>query len=508
MPDLVYALPDDETTDALKNALEQSFSGLIETSDTLELDLYDTFDWRLYKKARALVKQGSLLMLMDLQSGAQLVDHICRAKQTPRFWWDFTDSDFKEQLKPLADIRSLQCVVKLQQEQTIWRLLNEDEKTVARVILEKTIIEEADRAIRRCILAPVRGYRREAKRIAKLLKANGLKGDPKPIYTRVFKKAGVKPGAYTSKVNLTLKPDMNTRDAVMRILAYLVGIMRLNEEGVRQDIDTEFLHDLRVSVRRSRTLISQLKGVLDAQDEALLKTELRRLGQLTGRLRDLDVYLLEQSRYEEMVPEPLRPGVVRLFRSLKVKRANEFKKVAAAMNGSEYEQILTFLENFVKQAPDDALAAENALVPAIDTAKSVIHKRYRKIIKSGGEITHVTPDSKLHRLRINCKKLRYLLEFFSSLFPPDEIKALIKQLKKLQDNLGTFNDLSVQQTFLYTYLQNMRSTSTASLQLAAATGGLIVRLNREQIEVRRDFFKVFQKFAAKDNRQRFKQLFK
>jgi len=60
----------------------------------------------------------------------------------------------------------------------------------------------------------------------------------------------------------------------------------------------------------------------------------------------------------------------------------------------------------------------------------------------------------IHQLRINCKKLRYLMEFFTLLLPPAEIKKLIRSLKMLQDNPGNFNDYSVQQQFLEKTLAN------------------------------------------------------
>jgi len=503
----VYALPDAEAAPALISALAENFSNLTETSDNIDIELYDTFDWRLYKKKRTLVKRGSHLAIIDLNSGTNMVEHTCRAAQLPKFWWDYPASDFREQLKPLANIRGLLCIAKLNREQTVLRLMNEDAKTVVRVMLEKMVVQGQDRSTDQCVLAPVKGYRQEAKQVAKLLTAYGLKQVSEPVYIRAIKYACLNPGDYSSKVNITLTPDMNSREAVQRLLTYLIGVMRLNEDGVRQDIDSEFLHDFRVAVRRSRSLLSQVKSVFDPQTATKLQTDLRTLGQLTGRLRDLDVYLLMQSHYELLVPEPLRPGVIRLFRSLKAKRSNELKKVAAAMAGAEFTDILTFLEKFPITNPDTGSAPVNALVSASDTAKTVIFKRFRKIIKSGGKITETTADEKIHRLRIDCKKLRYLLEFFASLFPAGEMKALIKQLKILQGNLGTFNDLSVQQDFLYDYLKTMRTPSAHSFQLAAATGGLIVRLNIEQAEVRRAFFNVFRQFDSKDNRKRYTKLF-
>ncbi len=503
----VYALPDAEAAIALRSALEENFSDIIETSDSIDIELHDTFDWRLYKNKRMLVKRGSHLTIIDLHSGANLAEHTCNASLLPKFWWDYPASDFREELEPLTNVRGLLCVARLKREQTVLRLLNEDAKTVVRVLLEKAVVRSMDTSVDQCILAPVKGYRNEAKQVAKLLTANGLKQVSKPLYLRAFKHAGLKPGAYSSKVKVTLTPEMNSQNAVKRLLAYLVGVMRLNEDGIRQDIDIEFLHDFRVSVRRSRSLLSQVKGVFDMQTAAKLQADLRTLGQLTGRLRDLDVYLLMQSHYEMLVPEPLRPGVTRLFSSLKAKRSNELIKLVEALASAEYADIFAFLENFQRKDHDAASAPGNALVPVVDTAKKVIFKRFRKIIKSGSKITTTTPDEKIHSLRIECKKLRYLLEFFASLFPAKEVKALIKELKILQDNLGTFNDLSVQQDFLFDYLKTIRTPSARSLQLAAATGGLIVRLNIEQAEVRRAFFNVFRQFDSKDKRKRYTKLF-
>jgi len=114
----------------------------------------------------------------------------------------------------------------------------------------------------------------------------------------------------------------------------------------------------------------------------------------------------------------------------------------------------------------------------------------------------------LHRLRIDCKKLRYLLEFFSSLFPENQMQKLIKQLKQLQENLGDFNDLSVQQTFLIDYLQMIKPKSAQAVMSAAATGGLITRLALSHQQVRSQFLSVFEQFDSPANRRRFETLFK
>ena len=85
---------------------------------------------------------------------------------------------------------------------------------------------------------------------------------------------------------------------------------------------------------------------------------------------------------------------------------------------------------------------------SLDFACRLVLKRYGKVCKIARSIDGKTADDVIHQLRIHCKKLRYLMEFFSPLFPENEIKTLIKSLKVLQDNLGNFNDYSVQQKFL------------------------------------------------------------
>jgi CHAD domain-containing protein len=74
--------------------------------------------------------------------------------------------------------------------------------------------------------------------------------------------------------------------------------------------------------------------------------------------------------------------------------------------------------------------ASFADVDAVDLARKFIRKRYKKVIKRGRAITEDTPYDVFHSLRIDCKKLRYLLEFFASLFPANKMILLIGQLKK------------------------------------------------------------------------------
>jgi CHAD domain-containing protein len=113
----------------------------------------------------------------------------------------------------------------------------------------------------------------------------------------------------------------------------------------------------------------------------------------------------------------------------------------------------------------------------------------------------------LHSLRIECKRLRYLLEFFTNLFPGDEINRLIKQLKKLQDNLGLFQDFSVQEETLMGFVEKFNLENPENRQTILAIGALVGSLDSEKQAVRRAFANTFANFTSAENNLLFTELF-
>ena len=89
-------------------------------------------------------------------------------------------------------------------------------------------------------------------------------------------------------------PKGTRSDAAGRIaLNALAEIAEANLPGTLDDLDTEFLHDLRVSIRRARSVLRELDGVFEPTARARLREDLKWAQQLTGPTRDLDVQLLE-----------------------------------------------------------------------------------------------------------------------------------------------------------------------------------------------------------------------
>lgn len=502
-----YQIKDTTEIDALKSRLSESFQGLHIAETNTSFEVYDSFDWRLYGKGWQLTRHNHLYAISAHTNGQTICNMIVGSKGIKRFWWDFPASDFSSCLKAALDMRALMSMAVIDKQSTLLNVCNTDDKTVVRFEIEAYQLKTDDQPIMRCRLMPVRGYEKEARKAKAAIKEMQLppaKGSPA---IAILQQSGAAPGKYTSKIKVTLKPDIPAAEAVRQIMENLVATMHINLPGVRQDIDSEFLHDFRVSVRRARSLLGQMKGVLDAETTTRLQVQLKAMGAITGNVRDLDVYLLKKTEYSDLVPDFLKPGILQLFRTLQRKRRYAQNRMIKEMAIKDFEDALNDLDSFVRSDPKNDAAGPIGSHPTVEVAKAAIYKRYRRVVKKGRRIAEDTPDAKLHELRIDCKKLRYLLEFFSSLFPADQMKTLIKQLKQLQENLGDFNDLSVQQDFLIQHLSTIKPQTVQVVMLSAAIGGLVARLYVAHQEVREQFLEVFEKFNAPGNQKRFKSLF-
>lgn len=164
-------------------------------------------------------------------------------------------------------------------------------------------------------------------------------------------------------------------------------------------------------------------------------------------------------------------------------------------------------EAFLDEPVQDPPLACNANVPIISFARKRIYKQYRRILKDGSRTLENTEDEKLHALRIACKKLRYLMEFFSSLFPSKKINILIAQLKTLQDNLGDFNDLCVQEEYLLNIAEEPPATGQKQKKILVAIGSLVGTMDREKQIIKDAYTKTFADYASPPNKIAFSELF-
>jgi CHAD domain-containing protein len=462
----------------------------------------DTFDWRIQSRGWSLSSSGGEYRLAEARGGRQV--DACNGVGDERFWWDFPEGTFRDRLRECLDERALLPLFEADISRRPAAVVNADDKTVVRFRVEDvTVYNDGQRAgsLESLVVERVRGYDREFEEVRETLLRSGLRTTEAAFVDAALELVGRVPGDYSSKLNVALEGSMSAREAAGVIFRHLLATMRRNEPGILADIDTEFVHDFRVAIRRTRSGLTQLKRVLPDEVTSRFRADFARVGRLTNRLRDLDVYLLQRDRYRSMLPPALRGGLDPVFSAMESERTGELEQVRTALEGDDYRRVVSDWKETLERL-SDLPASAPADTPITALARRLIHQRYRRVLRAGAAVTDESPDDDLHALRIHCKKLRYQLEFFSSLFPRD-LDDMVKQLKKLQDNLGAFNDYSVQQQELYSHLED----GPPKREVAAAIGALVACLHREQLRTRNEFEERFTYFAARENQELFERLF-
>jgi CHAD domain-containing protein len=223
-------------------------------------------------------------------------------------------------------------------------------------------------------------------------------------------------------------------------------------------------------------------------------------------LRDSDVYLLRQAEYLAILPPELRPDLVRFFNDLSDERDLLHRQFCSYLSGNEYRNFMNEWKEFItcEKLPDQESAPESALSTRIVAFKA-IRKAWKKVIVHGRRSRSEENSRELHELRIDCKRLRYLLEFFASLFPAKTGARLVEHLKELQENLGDFVDVSLQLAFMLDRIETLGSRKGGAGQ-AAAIGGLTVELYRRQEKARNRFGETFDSFDDEKTRDLFDEI--
>jgi CHAD domain-containing protein len=506
---LKFSLPDGYDEQQLINELADHYAIKKERPMLNSIAIYDTFDWRLFNKSFVLYASGNKLFLRKLFKNA--IIHSAEITSPPIFIWDFPESELKELLALIIKMRALFKLAEVHSRSTAYRILNQDEKTVARLVYEEIRPSNGKNApvlATHLWLQPVKGYPNYSRNLAKRFEETGFTARKKEdIYFKALEVVDKKPGSYSSKLKIQLDPDMRSDEATKIILRYLLQVMKINEDNIEKDLDTEFLHDFRVAIRRTRSALGQIKSVFPQNTTGRFKKDFAFAGKLSNQLRDLDVYLLKEDTYKAMLPPALRDDIKPLFDYLRKKRSKALQKVISGLASKKYAQIMQDWETFLNEPQQDSPTTFNAGLPIIRLARKRIYKQYRRIVEDGNRILESTDDEKLHALRIECKKLRYLMEFFSSLFSRKKINVLIEQLKKLQDNLGDFNDLCVQEEYLLNIADELPSTGQKFEKVLVAIGSLVGTLDREKQIIKNAFAKTFTDYASSPNKKSFRELF-
>jgi len=512
MPSYGYDINPSSGIAALKQQLCQALVLTAEQQHRFKRIYLDSFDWRLLKKGYALQAdqhddhfQLQLFRLSDNELISQTL-----TTDLPHFATDLNHCRLAGLLAPILGLRALMPQLELNISQHRLQRLNKQNKTTAELRLEsiKPTSTSQSQPIKQLWHIPTKGYDKENKRISQWLgKANAIQAMTEPFLPTLLSRLDID-SSYNSKASKLLHAESRSDSETKQLLEFFLAIMRRNEHGIIADLDTEFLHDFRIAVRRSRTLLSQMPGIMPLRSVNSFKNQLAKLGAVTTPLRDLDVMLLNFDDYRSLLPNKKRCDLDPAFDFIQQQRQLAYQQVCRYLQSKTYTGFCQRWQTLLQSPSPTNTPLTNAKRPLKQLADQRIWKNYKKVLKQGLAITSESPPDDLHSLRKSCKKLRYLLEFFNSLYPGKKIKQSITTLKQLQDNLGEYQDIHVHMDFFQQLHSDMQENEQLSTATAGAIDTLISALNIQQQECRQQFQGRFKQFSSSAHQQLFKQLFR
>ncbi len=250
-------------------------------------------------------------------------------------------------------------------------------------------------------------------------------------------------------VRVHIDPAMSTRDALAAIAQPCLVHVLASANFAYKNNDPEGIHQLRVAIRRMRAAFSIFRGAMPERHRIRIGDELRTLQQKLSAAREWNV-LVEETIAS--MPGTLRkePSTEHLVRIAQAKRAEGDKSAHAALQTTQYTDILLRLASWVDNEFGSGASAARLekwkgdvlAGPAPGFAAEVMRTKHDKVRKLGREIRKLDAAG-LHRLRIRIKKLRYATEFFASIWPNERTKRYLSALKGLQQVLGELHDATV-----------------------------------------------------------------
>lgn len=507
---LDQVLPEGLDPDDLADALPSGLELHVDAANRSRRAFYETFDGLLGGAGLGLTHEDARLILRD-DAGREVAALAWPRAPDRLLVADLDPGPLRKRLAPVAGVRALVRVAQVRCSTRVLRVRNGDAKIVLRLIVEEPRLAGAsDGALcRRLRFAPVRGYDGELRRVSGALGDHlGVAPAESSLRDEAVTRAGGAPEGVSSKLDVRLDAAERADRAAVAIARRLLEVIEANLPGTLADVDSEFLHDLRVAVRRTRSLQRELRGVFPAERLAHARAEFRRLQEVTGPCRDLDVYLLGFDSFRELLPEPRRADLEPVRRLLAAQRARERRRMVRALRSprtaaalAEWDALLTALT--VPGRP----ATADARLPIGTVASRRIARVYRQIVSAGSAIDGRSPHQDLHDLRKRSKELRYLLEFFGSLYPAKVIKPMTRALKDLQDTLGRFQDREVQSARIRALGPEAAALEDGPAVLLAM-GQLVERLEAQQAEARAEFLERFAAFASDAQRALAREVFR
>lgn len=487
--------------------------------------LLDSFDARLADAGLAMIAtsvdhdshgrthRSVRVTVTDSRRGVVAVD----LSAPPRWPDDLPAGPLRTRLAAELDVRALVPIVELVGRTRTWRQLDEHDRSVVEVVEWSDVTtwpgdlavpaersEAIDASSCPSSFVEVRSARGEdaaAARIRTLLAEAGADGTVGSAPAVLADLAGIDLRGRTSRFDLALDRSMPALGGYRVVLDGLLEVVRVNRSGAAAAVDPEFLHDLRVAVRRTRSVLRHGRRVLPDEVRGRARDGFGRLGTLTGHARDLDVQVLDWDELTAGFDDRTMSALGPVRTHLAAEREAAHEAVRAGLADAATDELLEWWQSWLDAPvamPDELhRRARRPLAPVVARE---LQRAQRRLLRDARLIDDASPAEHLHQLRKDAKALRYLFECFAPILPGRPRKRFVRRLKSFQDLLGTHQDAEVHAHLLTDVARELAEQGVDGRSVGADTlvaiGRLVEVHDRRRAAMRARFA---DEFAAYDD---------
>ena len=229
-------------------------------------------------------------------------------------------------------------------------------------------------------------------------------------------------------------------DLGLQHLRMQLAQLQLYEPFAWESVHPEGVHQMRVATRRVSAGLRAFANVLPPRPAEKLTKDIRWLTRNLGVVRDLDVHLEHLHGYQRLLTTDERPALMRYQRHLEKRRRRAHRSLVAALASDEYTSLTADFAVLLDEA--EHFEGPNQFMSIQQAAERQVRPVLDRVLRRGNAIRKTSPPEKLHRLRIDVKRLRYQLEYLLQPYGKPVVRAA-KALKKLQNTLGNHQDAYV-----------------------------------------------------------------
>jgi CHAD domain-containing protein len=246
-----------------------------------------------------------------------------------------------------------------------------------------------------------------------------------------------------------LGPDTPAERAFVAAFRASLRQVAHNAAGAARGDDPEYLHQLRVGLRRLRAALRAFREIVPRACAEPVLAPLRALAPLLGEVRDLDVFCARLQRYRYAGGASGAAAEALLHCAAERRRAAQLR-LRRGLHGKRFTHWLAATQRWLERAPwreARAVAAGARRRRLAAHAARSLRRLGRKLRRTGDQLDWSDAAAR-HEFRIRLKRFRYACEFFRGALAGKRTGKLIRALKRLQDALGDLNDIDVARRLL------------------------------------------------------------